>query len=158
MRGRLARRVRETVNGLAGRPAPRPGPTSHLYGITDTLIADEASVQSDPSGTVAALSFRLGATGPRAPFRLERRAEGGCTILAVTGQLDLASSGEFGGAVGELIAATPGLRLILDLTGLAGWDSSGMAALITAQQRIDRDRSARMIVACGPGPLAAIRS
>ena len=59
-----------------------------------------------------------------------------------------------GGAVGQLIAATPGLRLILDLTGLAGWDSSGMAALITAQQRIGRDRSARMIVACGPGPLA----
>ena len=31
MRGRLARRVRETVrgNGLAGRPVPRPGPTSH---------------------------------------------------------------------------------------------------------------------------------
>jgi len=117
-------------------------------------IADGASVRSDPSGTVAALSFRLGATGPRAPFRMERRAEGGCTILAVTGQLDLASSGELGGAVGQLIAATPGLRLILDLTGLAGWDSSGMAALITAQQRIGRDRSARMIVACGPGPLA----
>ena len=31
MRGRLARRVRETVrgDGLAGRPVPRPGPTSH---------------------------------------------------------------------------------------------------------------------------------
>ena len=117
-------------------------------------IADGASVQSDPSGTVAAVSFRLGATGPRAPFRMERRAEGGCTILAVTGQLDLASSGELGGAVGQLIAATPGLRLILDLTGLAGWDSSGLAALITAQQRISRDRAARMIVASLPGALA----
>ena len=42
MRGRLARRVRETVrgDGLAGRPVPRPGPTSHLAGMTDTLIAD----------------------------------------------------------------------------------------------------------------------
>jgi Anti-anti-sigma regulatory factor (antagonist of anti-sigma factor) len=60
-----------------------------------------------------------------APFRLDRRAEGGCTVLAVTGQLDLGSSGEFGGAVGDLIAATPGLRLILDCTHLAWWDSSG---------------------------------
>ena len=117
-------------------------------------IADGASVRSDPSGTVAALSFRLGATGPRAPFRMERRAEGGCTILAVTGQLDLASSGELGGAVGQLIAATPGLLLILDMTELAWWDSSGLAALVTAQQRISHDRSAKMVVACLPGPLA----
>ena len=117
-------------------------------------IADGASVQSDPSGTVAAVSFRLGPPGPPAPFRLDRRAEGGCTILAVTGQLDLGSSGEFGGAVGDLIAATPGLRLILDMSALTWWDSSGLAALITAQQRISQDRSARMIVACLPGPLA----
>jgi len=117
-------------------------------------IADGASVQSGPSGTVAAVTFRLGAPGPPAPFRLERRAEGGCTILAVTGQLDLGSSGEFGGAVGDLIAATPGLRLILDMSALTWWDSSGLAALVTAQQRISHDRSARMIVAGLPGPLA----
>jgi anti-anti-sigma factor len=117
-------------------------------------IADGASVQSDPSGTVAAVSFRLSAPGSPAPFRLDRRAEGGCTILAVTGQLDLGSSGEFAGAVGDLIAATPGLRLILDMSALTWWDSSGLAALITAQQRISHDRSARMIVACLPGPLA----
>jgi anti-anti-sigma factor len=117
-------------------------------------IADGASVQSNPSGTVAAVNFRLGTPGSPAPFRLDRRAEGGCTILAVTGQLDLGSSGEFGGAVADLIAATPGLLLILDMTELAGWDSSGLAALVTAQQRISRDRSARMVVACLPGPLA----
>ena len=117
-------------------------------------IADGASVQSDPSGTVAAVNFRLGRPGRRAPFRLDQRAEGACIILAVTGQLDLGSSGEFGGAVGDLIAATPGLRLILDCTQLAWWDSSGLAALITAQQRISRDRAARMIVASLPGALA----
>jgi anti-anti-sigma factor len=116
-------------------------------------IADGASVQSDPSGTVAAVSFRLGTRGRPAPFRLDRRPEGGCTILAVTGQLDLGSSGEFGAAVSDLIAATPGLRLILDMSALTWWDSSGLAALITAQQRISHDRSARMIVACLPGPL-----
>src|ERR1700759_3186559 len=51
------------------------------------------SVQSGPSGTGAAVSFRLGTPGPPAPFRLDRRTEGGCTMLAVTGQLDLGSSG-----------------------------------------------------------------
>ncbi|MGD0247409.1 MAG: hypothetical protein ABSB59_44785, partial [Streptosporangiaceae bacterium] len=42
MRGRLARRVREAVrgDGLAGRPVPRPGPTLHLAGVCDTLVAD----------------------------------------------------------------------------------------------------------------------
>src|SRR5437763_1876613 len=94
-----------------------------------------------------------GGPGSAAARDRERRAHDGCTILALTGQLDLASSGEFGGAVGDLIAGTPGLRLILDLTGLAGWDSSGLAALISAEQRISRDRSALMIVACLPGPL-----
>ena len=117
-------------------------------------IADGASVQSDPSGTVAVVNFRLGTPGSPALFRLDRQAEGGCTILAVTGQLDLGSSGEFGGAVADLIAATPGLLLVLDMTELAGWDSSGLAALVTAQQRISRDRSARMVVAGLPGPLA----
>ena len=31
-------------NGLAGRPVPHPGPTSHLAGMTDTLIADADGV------------------------------------------------------------------------------------------------------------------
>jgi anti-anti-sigma factor len=100
------------------------------------------------------VNFRLGTPDSPAPFRLDRRAEGGCAILAVSGQLDLGSSDEFGGAVGDLIAATSGLRLILDCTELAWWDSSGLAALVTAQQRISRDRSARMVVASLPGPLA----
>jgi anti-anti-sigma regulatory factor len=59
-----------------------------------------------------------------------------------------------GPAAGDLIAAAPGLLLILDMTGLAWWDSSGLAALITVQQRIGHDRSARMVVASLPAPLA----
>jgi hypothetical protein len=40
LRGRLARRVRETVrgNGLAGRPVPRPGPTSQ--GTREPSVAE----------------------------------------------------------------------------------------------------------------------
>ena len=105
-------------------------------------IADGASVQSDPSGTVAAVSFRLGAPGLR---RVPAGSAGPCAAAPSwpsPASLDPGSSGEFGGAVGDLIAATPSLRLILDCTRLAWWDSSGLAALITAKQRISRDRSA----------------
>ena len=116
-------------------------------------VADEASVQSGPSGTVATVSFRLDGLGGPAPFGLAQRPEGGCTILAVTGQLDLGSAAEFGGVVHELIAGAPGLRLVLDLTLLSGWDSSGLAALISAQQRVRHHRAARMILAGLPGPL-----
>jgi anti-anti-sigma factor len=116
-------------------------------------VADRASLQSGPSGTVAAVSFQVDGPGEPSPFRLAQRQDGGCTILAVTGQLDLGSAREFGGVVDELIAGAPGLRLVLDLTGLSGWDSSGLAALITAQQRISHNHAARMILAGLPAPL-----
>jgi len=96
------------------------------------------------------VSFRL---GPPAPFRLAQRFQDGCAILAVTGQLDLASAGQFADVAGGLIAATPGLRLVLDLSGLTMWDSSGLAALTTVQRRISRDPAARMVLAGLPGHL-----
>ena len=45
------------------------------------------------------------------------------------------------------------LRLVLDLSGLSGWDSVGLAGLITAQERIDAHPGARMVVASLPGHL-----
>jgi hypothetical protein len=108
-------------------------------------VADQASLYSDPSGTVAALSFRLGPPGQLTPFRLAQRFEHGCAIAAVTGQLDLGSAGKFAAVAGDLITATPDLRLVLDLSGLTSWDSSGLTALITPQRRISRDPAARMI-------------
>jgi anti-anti-sigma factor len=116
-------------------------------------IADQASLYSDPSGTVAALSFRLGLPGQLTSFRLAQRFEHGCAIVAVTGQLDLGSAGQFAAVAGDLITATPGLRLVLDLSGLTLWDSSGLTALITAQRRISRDPAARMVLAGLPGHL-----
>ena len=116
-------------------------------------VADQASVYSGPSGTVAAVSLRLGPPGQLAPFRLAQRFEHGCAIVAIIGQLDLDSAGQFAGVAGDLIAATPGLRLVLDLSGLTLWDSSGLTALITAQRRISRDPAARMVLAGLPGHL-----
>ena len=114
-------------------------------------IADQASVRSGPGGTVAVVSFALGP--PAQPFRLDRRARDGCTVLAVTGRLDLGSAGQLGGTVAGLAQAVPALRLVLDLSGLSGWDSVGLAGLITAQEQIDAHPGARMVVAGLPGHL-----
>jgi anti-anti-sigma factor len=86
-------------------------------------------------------------------FRLGQRVEHGCAIVAIAGQLDLDSAGQFAAVAGDLIAATPGLRLVLDLSGLTLWDSSGLTALINAQRRISRDPAARMVLAGLPGHL-----
>ncbi|HLN70064.1 MAG TPA: ATP-binding protein [Streptosporangiaceae bacterium] len=115
-------------------------------------VADQASLRSGPEGTLATISFALGAPGP--PFRLDQQNLDGCTVLAVTGPLDLRSAGQLTDAIGGLLGQSSGLRLILDLSGLAGWDSSGLAALITAQHRIGASPPARMVLAGLPGHLA----
>ena len=116
-------------------------------------VADQASWSSGPSGTIAAASFRLEPPEQQRPFRLAQQFQDGCAILAVTGRLDLDSADQFTAAAGDLIASTQGLRLVLDLSGLTSWDSSGLTALITAQRRITRDPAARMVLAGLPGHL-----
>lgn len=117
-------------------------------------VADQTSVQASVSGTVAAVSFALGPPRALPPFHLAQRFRDGCAVLSVTGELDLGSAGQFTSAVGELAQATPRLRLVLDLSGLTWWDSSGLAALIIAQQRVSALPGAWMVVAGLPGYLA----
>ena len=73
--------------------------------------------------------------------------------LSVTGQLDLGSAGQLRSAVDELAETDPALRLVLDLSGLSGWDSVGLATLITAQERVDARPPSRMVVAGLPAHL-----
>jgi anti-sigma regulatory factor (Ser/Thr protein kinase) len=132
-------------------------------------VADQASLYSGPSGTLATISFALDVPGP--PFRLDQRHLDGCTILAVTGPLDLSSAAHLTATIGALLAPAPdlpqapspssvgppqhpGLRLLLDLSGLSAWDSVGLAALVTAQQRINAAPPARMVLAGPPAHLA----
>ena len=114
-------------------------------------VADQTSLRSGPSGTLATISFGLATSGP--PFRLNHRDLDHCTVLAVTGPLDLASASELSQTIDRLLTETPGLMLVLDLDGLAGWDSVGLAALITAQQRINASPPARMVLAGLPDHL-----
>jgi anti-anti-sigma factor len=144
------------ASGAAGSQAADTVPWNTEYGHGLWLIrqvADQASVRSGPGGTVAVVSFALGPPGRLPPFRLARRARDGCTILAAAGPLDLGSAGQLGGTVAGLARAVPALRLVLDLSGLTGWDSAGLAGLITAQERIDAHPGARMVVTGLPGHL-----
>jgi anti-anti-sigma factor len=140
--------------GSHGDPAA-PWSTEPGHGLSLVRqVADRASLTSGPDGTLATISFALGAPGP--PFRLDQRHLNGFTVLAVTGPLDQASAGRLTDAIAGLLDPTqnPGLRLILDLPGLTGWDSAGLAALITAQQRISASPPARMVLAGLPEHLA----
>jgi anti-anti-sigma factor len=112
-------------------------------------VADHTSLRSGRDGTSATISFALAAPGP--PFRLDRQEMDGCTVLAVTGPLDLASAAQLSRTIEDLLNAND--KLVLDLTNLTGWDSAGLAALITAQQQISTTPNARMILAGLPGHL-----
>jgi anti-anti-sigma factor len=116
-------------------------------------VADQASVQTGPAGTVATLSFALRPRGERRSFHLAERARDGYTVMSVSGELDLSSAGQLIRAVSELAGSALGLCLVLDLSGLTWWDSSGLAALIIAQQQVSACPGGKLVVVGLPGLL-----
>ena len=119
-------------------------------------VADRASLNGSSSGTVAVAAFTLGPPGVLPPFRLTRQLRDDCVVLSVTGQLDLGSAQQLTRTIDGLPADGTPACLVLDLAALTGWDSCGLAALITAQQLADDRPGGRMIVAGLPGsPQAA---
>ena len=116
-------------------------------------IADQTSVQPGPAGTVAAVTFALGQPGKLARYHLAEKDLGGCTVISVTGELDLSSAAQFTRAVGELVSAAPAVRLVLDLSALTWWDSSGLAALIVARHQVSGHPDAQMVIVGLPGYL-----
>ena len=114
-------------------------------------VADHTSLSSGRDGTSATISFALAAAGP--PFSLDRHQADGCLVLTVTGPLDLASAAEFSRTIADLLNENGSVKLILDLANLTGWDSVGLAALITAQQQVSATPDARMVLAALPAHL-----
>jgi anti-anti-sigma factor len=90
-------------------------------------VADHTTVQTGRDGTSATISFTL----LNQAFAMTRTKTGGCTILTLTGPLDVASAAQFTEAVPQ------GTKLIIDLSALTSWDSAGLAALILARQRVN---------------------
>lgn len=150
--------VQDADQGGAGEEAGRnPAdlwPYRHGHGLwLVRQTADRMDLHAGPQGTRATITFAL-PPRRRPPFGLTRRAHGGCVILDVRGDLDRQSAHALTDGITELITSGPApLRLVLDLSGLTFWDSSGLAALVTVQRKIDGSPPAAMVVAAPPGSI-----
>jgi anti-sigma B factor antagonist len=76
------------------------------------------------------------------------RTEGQATVVAVTGELDLASSPELEQRLEQFYAANSEL-LVIDLRGLEFMDSTGLSVIVSAQQKLI-DAGRRLIIVRGP--------
>lgn len=70
-------------------------------------------------------------------FRVEVRNEGQTSVIAVSGELDLASSATFEEELGRVVDST-GELIVVDLRELEFMDSTGLSALVKAHQRAEQ--------------------
>lgn len=71
----------------------------------------------------------------QSPFRVEVRSDERATVLAITGELDLASSPSLETELKRVFDADNTELLILDLSELEFMDSTGLSVLVRAHQR-----------------------
>lgn len=88
-----------------------------------------------------------------AELRIDTHEDGGVTQVVLGGEFDLAGIQQFEGALGKVESAAPGV-IVVDLNGLEFMDSSGLRALVMADQRA---RKAGRRLAIVPGPPAVRR-
>jgi anti-sigma B factor antagonist len=80
---------------------------------------------------------------------IEVRDEGGCSVLALRGEVDAWTVPEFREAVAGVVGVE---RIVIDLCGTAFMDSAGLGALIGGIRRA-REAGGDLAVACSPRPL-----
>ncbi|WP_018348830.1 STAS domain-containing protein [Longispora albida] len=61
---------------------------------------------------------------------------GGCRVLALAGELDLAVRGAQEGEFIALVASAPGGLAVIDLAGVSFCDSTGVGVLVAAARRL----------------------
>ncbi len=81
-------------------------------------------------------------------FRLEVRSQGKATIIAVRGELDLASSPALQEELDRVSASDADL-LIIDLRDLDFMDSTGLSVLVRAHQRAE-EQGRQLAMVKGP--------
>lgn len=108
-------------------------------------VADRHSVRFGPGGAVAAVAFALPPPG-RPAFHLHKHSGTAYTRLELIGDFDQRTAPEVSATIGALISGVPVLRLVVDLTGMAFWDSNGIGALLSAQQQINDAPAATMVL------------
>jgi anti-anti-sigma factor len=110
------------------------------------FISDFHTVSHGPGGTVVTVDFAL--PSPLRPaFKLTRHSQNGRTTLSLVGDLDQRTAPDVIATVEDLISTTKPLRLVLDLSGMTFWDSTGITALVTAQEHVAAASGATMALA-----------
>lgn len=91
-------------------------------------------------------------TGPapidEGKFQLRAQNLGGCVIVRLSGEIDVANSEAVQGHLAGLVELG---HLVIDLSGVTFMDSSGLSALIVAHKRTESlGHSVRLVGAHGP--------
>jgi anti-sigma B factor antagonist len=90
----------------------------------------------------------VGSRTVQSHFRLQVRNEGRTTVIAVSGELDLASSPALQEEL-DRVAASESQMLIIDLRELDFMDSTGLSVLVRAHQRIE-EQGRQLAMVKGP--------
>ena len=136
--------------GASGRDAAT-WPVRHGHGLwLARYLSDRFTIDSGPEGTVATADFALPGPASRRSAALRPRHLDSHVILELDGALDEQAAPQVTEMVGELVSRTPSLRLVVDLSAVTYWDSTGITALIIVQQRVSD--TAGMVVLTGLAP------
>jgi anti-anti-sigma factor len=139
----------EVIDGDATSPEQEtPGwPYEFGHGLwMARCLSDLHAVGRGPAGTVVTVGFTLPRSVPTA-FQLTRHDHDDRTTLTLAGNLDQRTASDVIAAVQALISTTTSLRLVLDLSGMTFWDSTGITALVTSQANVAATPGATMILA-----------
>jgi anti-sigma B factor antagonist len=88
------------------------------------------------------------------PLAVERSQVDGCALLAVEGELDIATAPRMLSALNEALRGLK-LPLVVDLSRVDFVDSTGLALLINAHTRVLR-LGQGFAISCPAGPIARI--
>jgi anti-sigma B factor antagonist len=87
------------------------------------------------------------------PFEVKNEAlEDGVLAFTVNGELDLNTAPQLDKPLEEALSADDGASVLIDLSGCEFIDSTGIALIVRAWQRVDRDGggegSGRLVICC----------
>src|SRR3954453_12960335 len=119
-----------------------PGRSGRSGSAASCTGSRRASPSSPPSAAFGLESTEVAELG------IETREEGGVTVIALTGEFDLAGVHKFQAELAGVEADAPNV-LLVDLGGLQFMDSSGLRALVMADHRA---KAAGRRLAIVPGP------
>ncbi|MFL5841235.1 MAG: STAS domain-containing protein [Thermoleophilaceae bacterium] len=87
-------------------------------------------------------------------FTIQTRSDEGVTHMVLAGEFDLAALPQFEDAIAAVEAGRPA-AIVVDLSGLSFMDSSGLRALVTADERAHA-AGRRLAIVPGPPPVRRV--